>query len=123
LIAQVHDELHRGRAAVDRGAYAEAVEVFAAALAAAPDDAEVMAWLGWARFLEAAERLNEAVALVRRARFENPQASRPLLVLAHIASRQGDQPLADKYLKEALRRSPDDPDVHAAIHALGPPDT
>lgn len=101
----------QGKLALQQEALEPAIDALRRATKLVHDDAELRAWLGWAEFLDAAERLANAVALVKRAAYDNPNAARPLVFLARIAAQRGDRAEALRMLREAQRRCPDDPDV------------
>lgn len=109
-----------GQMSLSLGDFESAREAFERAVAARPNDAEYVAFLGWATILEGRQPLTVGIDLLHRALRANPQSMRPVFFMGLAAQQAGDVETARSWMEEAHRRAPDDPDVKAALLALPP---
>jgi DNA-binding response OmpR family regulator/tetratricopeptide (TPR) repeat protein len=104
-----------GRIALQGNDLQTARACFEKAVEHAPDDVEYSSHLAWVEFLEGAARIDGAVTQLREAAAAHPNSMRPLLLLGLAAERLGFPAAAVEPLREALHRTPDDPEVMSAI--------
>jgi tetratricopeptide (TPR) repeat protein len=107
-----------GRKLLAGGKSREAHASFMKAHQIQPDDAEYLAYAGWALFLAGGPGATDGLGLINQAKKLNPSAMRPIFFLGLAALQKNNVALAQKYLTEAARRVPDDPDVKVALGAL-----
>ena len=113
--------LQEGQDALQQERLAEAAAALQRAAASAPEHPEVLALLGWTRFLDGNAAVEEALLELKRAKLMDPVALGPTLFLGLAAELVGDLESARGYLEEAQQRFPRDPVVVAAAQRLGLP--
>jgi hypothetical protein len=107
-----------GRLALAQGDLDRARASFEKAVAAGEDDAQYVSYLGYTLMMQSADLMAQARALLEKAASEHPESLHPTLFLGQLALAQGQKLEARAHFLDAKRRSPEDPEVLAALRLL-----
>jgi tetratricopeptide (TPR) repeat protein len=107
-----------GRLALSQGDLDRARGAFEKALQNGTDDPEYVSYLGYTLMMQGADLLSQARALLEKAAASHPEALHPTLFLGHLALAQGRTMEARAYFLDARKRSPEHPDVLAALQLV-----
>ena len=103
-------EYQKGLARIKSKGYAEALEHFDRAVEHYPEEAEYLAWRGWALYLEApnaAGRIGEARECLLRARKLAPDNEKVYLFLGRLFRAEGRNANAEKMFQRVIQLDPD----------------
>jgi tetratricopeptide (TPR) repeat protein len=103
-------EYQKGLARIKSKNYAEALACFERAVEHYPEEAEYLAWRGWAMYLEApnaAGRLGEARECLLRARKLAPDNEKVYLFLGRLFRAEGRNANAEKMFQRVIQLDPD----------------
>lgn len=104
----------RGVALERAGRWPEAERDLTTALAAQPDEPELLNYLGYS-WIDRGERLGEAMDMVKRAVAGNPRSGAAIDSLGWAYYRLGDYRNAVEKLEEAVQLEPADPDINSHL--------
>lgn len=97
----------RGERALRARLHDEAVECFAEAVRAYPDEGEYHCAYGWALYVSDPDRIKEAKRHALRGKKLAPDRSAPLLVLGRLCKAEAKADLAEKLFSKAVELDPD----------------
>jgi tetratricopeptide (TPR) repeat protein len=104
-----------GRLALSEGDLDRARQSFEKAVNSGSDDPQHVSYLGYTLLMQSVDLLAQARSLLEKAASDHPEALHPTLFLGHLALAQGNKMEARAYFLDARKRSPDHPEVLAAL--------
>ena len=108
-------ESAQGKAAINKKRYAEAVGHYSKAVLAAPESAEYLASLGWARFLANRDDHIAAAGLLENAANKAPNYEWPWIYLGRMSKILGNKHRANEYFQEVLAIDPKNPEARSEV--------